>query len=88
MPLQGISTYDYIIAMRERDQHINVESFPSPYASPSSSVATAVSGASSTGALHHAAWCTPPRLFVDHEVFSFVCPPFTFYNPLVIKLTF
>lgn len=65
---KGISTYDYIMAMRERDQQLGVgESLPSPYASPASSVATAMSGASSTGALHHAAWCTPPRLFVDHE---------------------
>lgn len=64
---KGISTFDYIIAMRERDQHITGDSFPSPYASPASSVATAMSGASSTGALHHAAWCTPPRLLVDHE---------------------
>ncbi|MCO5577485.1 hypothetical protein L7F22_031316 [Adiantum nelumboides] len=63
---KGISTYDYIIAMREREQLFGVE-FPSPYASPESSVATALSGASSAGALHHASWCTPPRLFIDHE---------------------
>ena len=67
--MKGISTYDYILAMRERDQLNGAgERLHSPYASPASSVATAMSGASSMGTLHPAPWCTPPRLFVDHEV--------------------
>ena len=46
--MKGISTYDYILAMRERDQLNGAgERLHSPYASPASSVATAMSGASS-----------------------------------------
>jgi hypothetical protein len=60
--------------MRERDQfNGGSERFHSPYTSPASSVATAMSGASSIGTLHPAPWCTPPRLFVDHEVKFYAC---------------
>ncbi|XP_024538144.1 probable protein S-acyltransferase 22 [Selaginella moellendorffii] len=62
---KGISTYDYIVAMRERDQlQGDMHSLQS---SPVSSVATAVSNVSSLGALQRRPWCTPPRLLVEHQ---------------------
>lgn len=65
---KGISTYDYIVAMRERDQqHGGGDNILSPYVSPASSVETAMSGGSSAGGFQQNAWCTPPRLFLDHE---------------------
>ncbi|KAH7445313.1 hypothetical protein KP509_01G002000 [Ceratopteris richardii] len=67
---KGMSTYDYIVGMRDREQNSGVmaDRFPSPFASPSSSVATAMSGASSVGAFYHASRCTPPHPFVDREL--------------------
>ncbi|KAK7283469.1 hypothetical protein RIF29_13010 [Crotalaria pallida] len=70
---KGITTYEYIVAMRTLseppgpsvdggDQH----SLPS---SPTSSAVTAISGRSSVGMSlqHKGAWCTPPRIFMDHQ---------------------
>ncbi|GLJ47259.1 hypothetical protein SUGI_0997860 [Cryptomeria japonica] len=68
---KGISTYDYIIAMREQEQEA-MEGVQSPQMSPLSS-ATAISSASSVSALHRGAWCTPPRLFVEDQ-FSVLRP--------------
>lgn len=64
---KGISTYDYIVAMREQEQNA---SFPT---SPASSAATTNSGARSAGVLQGRTWCTPPRIFFDNE--QVVYPP-------------
>lgn len=64
---KGISTYDYIVAMREQEQKGVGDTVQSSPTSPTSSVGTAHSGASSAGALQGKAWCTPPRFFLDHE---------------------
>ncbi|XP_019414474.1 PREDICTED: protein S-acyltransferase 21-like isoform X2 [Lupinus angustifolius] len=70
---KGITTYEYVLAMRTLsepsgpsvdggEQH----SLPS---SPTSSAATTISGRSSVGMSlqHKGAWCTPPRIFMDHQ---------------------
>lgn len=36
--------------------------------SPSGSATTGFSGGSSLGLQYKGAWCTPPRVFVDHQV--------------------
>ncbi|KAL1551078.1 putative protein S-acyltransferase 22 [Salvia divinorum] len=60
---KGISTYDYIIALREQDQ---LGGQQSPQMSPVSSI-TGLSSASSFNTFHRATWCTPPRLFVEDQ---------------------
>ncbi|CAI9096526.1 OLC1v1032696C2 [Oldenlandia corymbosa var. corymbosa] len=62
---KGISTYDYIIALREQEQQGNGTQ-QSPQMSPVSSI-TGLSSASSFNNFHRAAWCTPPRLFVEDQ---------------------
>ncbi|KAL8518623.1 hypothetical protein ACS0TY_009827 [Phlomoides rotata] len=62
---KGISTYDYIIALREQEQQAGGEQ-QSPQMSPVSSL-TGMSSASSFNTFHRAAWCTPPRLFVEDQ---------------------
>ncbi|KAL3511086.1 hypothetical protein ACH5RR_030487 [Cinchona calisaya] len=59
---KGISTYDYIIALREQEQ----QGIGSPQMSSVSSL-TGLSSASSFNNFHRAAWCTPPRLFVEDQ---------------------
>lgn len=70
---KGITTYEYVVAMRTQSEHPgpsvdggDQQSLPS---SPTSSAVTAISGRSSHGMnLHYkAAWCTPPRIFMDHQ---------------------
>lgn len=71
---QGITTYEYVVAMRAQSEApvqsvINdggdVEN-PTIQSSPvSSSAVTAASGASSVGLSYRGAWCTPPRVFSD-----------------------
>lgn len=63
---QGISTYDYIIALREQDQQ-GVGGQQSPQMSPVSSI-TGLSSASSFSTFHRGQWCTPPRMFIDDQV--------------------
>lgn len=65
---KGISTYDYIIALREQeeDQQEEVAGHQSPQMSIISSV-TGFSTASSFGPLHRGSWCTPPRLFLEDQ---------------------
>ncbi|XP_073059338.1 probable protein S-acyltransferase 22 [Primulina eburnea] len=60
---KGISTYDYIIALREQEQAGGQQS---PQMSPVSSI-TGLSSASSINTFHRAAWCTPPRLFLEDQ---------------------
>nr|CAB3496710.1 unnamed protein product [Digitaria exilis] len=62
---KGISTYDYIIALREQEEQ-GVPEHQSPQMSIISSV-TGFSAASSFGPLHRGSWCTPPRLFLEDQ---------------------
>ncbi|GJN13157.1 hypothetical protein PR202_ga31497 [Eleusine coracana subsp. coracana] len=64
--LLGISTYDYIIALREQEEQPEVAEHQSPEMSIISSV-TGFSTASSIGPLHRGSWCTPPRLFLEDQ---------------------
>ncbi|KAA8529383.1 hypothetical protein F0562_033818 [Nyssa sinensis] len=68
---KGISTYDYIIALREQEQQ-GVGGQQSPQMSPASSL-TGLSSTSSLNTFHRGAWCTPPRLFLE-ERFDVVPP--------------
>lgn len=68
---KGISTYDYIIALREQEEQQEVAEHQSPQMSIISSV-TGFSTASSFGPLHRGSWCTPPRLFLEDQ---YVIPP-------------
>ncbi|GAB2215892.1 hypothetical protein Droror1_Dr00023653 [Drosera rotundifolia] len=70
---KGITTYEYVIAMRTENELPrpsvgggDQQSLPS---SPASSAVTAVSGRSSVGQglQYKVAWCTPPRIFVDQD---------------------
>ncbi|GJN32957.1 hypothetical protein PR202_gb21505 [Eleusine coracana subsp. coracana] len=61
---QGISTYDYIIALREQEQDVSGQQ--SPQMSRVSSY-TGLSSASSFGPLRRGSWCTPPRLFLEDQ---------------------
>ncbi|KAL5198278.1 hypothetical protein ABZP36_001790 [Zizania latifolia] len=62
---KGISTYDYIIALREQEQEEAGEQ-QSPQMSHVSSY-TGRSSASSFGAWRRGSWCTPPRLFLEDQ---------------------
>ncbi|KAH8514976.1 hypothetical protein H0E87_003719 [Populus deltoides] len=70
---KGITTYEYVVAMRTQSEPPGLsvdggeqQSLPS---SPTSSAVTAVSGRSSIGMSlqFKGAWCTPPRIFMDHQ---------------------
>ncbi|KAJ0631954.1 putative protein S-acyltransferase [Helianthus annuus] len=63
--LLGISTYDYIIALREQEQQ-GFGGPQSPQMSPASSL-TGFSSVSSFNTFRQGAWCTPPRLFVEDQ---------------------
>ncbi|KAL3830533.1 hypothetical protein ACJIZ3_019335 [Penstemon smallii] len=70
---KGITTYEYVVAMRTQSEAPgpsvdggDQQSLPS---SPTSSAVTAISGRSSVGKglQYKGAWCTPPRIFMDHQ---------------------
>lgn len=61
---KGISTYDYIVALREQEQQGLGQQ--SPQMSSVSSLA-GFSSASSFTAFQRASWCTPPRLFLEDQ---------------------
>ncbi|GAV74310.1 zf-DHHC domain-containing protein [Cephalotus follicularis] len=64
---KGISTYDYILALREQEQEQQgVGGQQSSQMSPASSL-TGLSSASSFSTFHRGAWCTPPRLFLEDQ---------------------
>ncbi|RDX77975.1 putative protein S-acyltransferase 22, partial [Mucuna pruriens] len=63
---KGLSTYDYIIAMREQEQELGNGGQQSPQMSTVSSL-TGLSSASSFTTLHRGAWCTPPRLLLENQ---------------------
>uniref|UniRef100_A0A0E0EDY8 S-acyltransferase n=1 Tax=Oryza meridionalis TaxID=40149 RepID=A0A0E0EDY8_9ORYZ len=62
---KGISTYDYIIALREQEQE-EVGGQQSPQMSRVSSY-TGLSSTSSFGGRRRGSWCTPPRLFLEDQ---------------------
>jgi hypothetical protein len=55
--------------VREQEQDSGDDGFNSMTSSPASSNGTGVSGYSSAGALalHRGVFCTPPRMFVEHQ---------------------
>ncbi|KAK7274877.1 hypothetical protein RIF29_15978 [Crotalaria pallida] len=64
---KGITTYDYIVALREQDlEQQGVGGQQSPQMSTVSSL-TGLSSASSFTNFHRGAWCTPPRLFLEDQ---------------------
>nr|KYP67336.1 putative S-acyltransferase At1g69420 family [Cajanus cajan] len=64
---KGLSTYDYIIAMREQEQEqLGNGGQQSPQMSTVSSL-TGLSSASSFTTLHRGAWCTPPHLLLEDQ---------------------
>ena len=70
--MQGITTYDYILAVREQNQESWEENqgLDSLTTSPATSTDTGFSGYnSSTGVppVKRTVFCTPPRLFVDQD---------------------
>ncbi|KAK6141214.1 hypothetical protein DH2020_025045 [Rehmannia glutinosa] len=81
---KGITTYEYVVAMRamsEAPAGASVdEELPNILYSPSGSATTGFSGGSSLGLQYKGAWCTPPRVFVDYQIF-----PDNYYG---IKLLF
>lgn len=72
--MQGITTYEYVVAMRTQSEppgpSVDGGDQQSMASSPTSSAVTAISGRSSLGMnlQHKGSWCTPPRIFVDHQV--------------------
>ncbi|XP_021739995.1 probable protein S-acyltransferase 22 [Chenopodium quinoa] len=62
---KGLSTYDYIVALREQEQQ-EVGGGQSPQMSQVSSL-TGLSSASSFNTFRRGAWCTPPRLFLEDQ---------------------
>ncbi|KAK1404797.1 S-acyltransferase [Heracleum sosnowskyi] len=74
---KGITTYEYVVAMRERSEvppgtHVD-EQFANIMHSPIGSANTGYSGGSSLGRHYKGAWCTPPRVLVDYQ--EEVAPP-------------
>ncbi|XP_022945649.1 probable protein S-acyltransferase 22 [Cucurbita moschata] len=64
---KGITTYDYIIALREQEQE---QQGGGGQQSPQMSVVSSLTGlssASSFSTFHRGAWCTPPRLFLEDQ---------------------
>ncbi|PIN14671.1 DHHC-type Zn-finger protein [Handroanthus impetiginosus] len=70
---KGITTYEYVVAMRTQSEppgpSIDAGEQQSLPSSPTSSAVTAISGRSSVGRglQYKGAWCTPPRIFMDHQ---------------------
>lgn len=67
MWMQGISTYDYVIALREQER----EQATGDQESPQMSRVSSMAGLSTTSpfiAFHRGAWCTPPRSFLEEQV--------------------
>nr|GMD45200.1 protein S-acyltransferase 21 [Ipomoea batatas] len=71
---KGITTYDYVVAMRAQSEapgpSVDAGDLQSlPPSSPTSSAVTAISGKSSLGIglQYKGSWCTPPRIFMDHQ---------------------
>jgi hypothetical protein len=66
--VQGITTYEYVVAMRAQNESPTFgDGEQSMASSHSSSAATGMSGSSSVGLQYRGGWCTPPRIFVEHQ---------------------
>lgn len=67
---KGISTYDYVVAMRTQSEppgpSVDGGDQQSLQSSPVSSAVTAISS-HGMGLHYKGAWCTPPRIFMDHQ---------------------
>ncbi|KAL5225216.1 hypothetical protein ABZP36_011855 [Zizania latifolia] len=68
---KGISTYDYIVTLREQEKQQEVTEHQSPQMSIISSI-TGFSTTSSFAPLQRGSWCTPPHLFLEDQ---YVIPP-------------
>jgi hypothetical protein len=65
---KGITTYEYVVAMRAQNESpMFGDGEQSMASSHSSSAATGMSGSSSVGLQYRGGWCTPPRIFVEHQ---------------------
>lgn len=68
---QGITTYEYVVAMRAMSEaappSADEEAPNAPY-SPTNSATTGISLGSSLSIQYKGVWCTPPRVFVDQQV--------------------
>uniref|UniRef100_A0A0E0LXW0 S-acyltransferase n=1 Tax=Oryza punctata TaxID=4537 RepID=A0A0E0LXW0_ORYPU len=67
---KGITTYEYVVAMRamsEAPQEEEEEDGVNIVYSPTNSATTGFSGGSSLGLPYKGSWCTPPRIFVDQD---------------------
>ncbi|XP_035551317.1 protein S-acyltransferase 21-like [Juglans regia] len=70
---KGITTYEYVVAMRTQSEPLGPSleggDQQSQASSPTSSTVTALSGKSSLGIglQYKGAWCTPQRIFMDHQ---------------------
>eukprot|EP00249_Psilotum_nudum_P032180 c47396_g1_i1 orf=1-828(+) len=65
---KGISTYDYVVAMREQGNQLNAaDDNHSPISSPTSYGTTAERGPSFARVLQQGSWCRPPHLLVDQQ---------------------
>jgi hypothetical protein len=76
--LQGITTYEYVVAMRTLTEppgpSVDAGEQQSLPSSPTGSSVTAISGRSSVGMSLQikGAWCTPPRIFMDQQVLPYL----------------
>uniref|UniRef100_J3MV78 S-acyltransferase n=1 Tax=Oryza brachyantha TaxID=4533 RepID=J3MV78_ORYBR len=68
---KGITTYEYVVAMRamsEAPQEEEEEDGVNIVYSPTNSATTGFSGGSSLGLPYKgSSWCTPPRIFIDQD---------------------
>ncbi|KAK3012041.1 hypothetical protein RJ639_010705 [Escallonia herrerae] len=68
---KGITTYEYVVAMRDMgDEHFEErveEALANIRYSPTGSATTGYSGGSSLGLQYKGGWCTPPGVFVDYQ---------------------
>ncbi|XP_058072089.1 probable protein S-acyltransferase 19 [Magnolia sinica] len=68
---KGITTYEYVVAMRAMSDapagSVDEDNNQNMLYSPTGSATTGLSGGSSLGLQYKGAWCTPPRVFVDHQ---------------------
>ncbi|XP_074562395.1 putative protein S-acyltransferase 19 [Curcuma longa] len=64
---KGITTYEYVVAMRAMSEAPGDEEEPNPLYSPTNSATTGLSIGSSLNLQSKGIWCTPPRVFVDRQ---------------------
>lgn len=67
---KGITTYEYVVAMKAMSEAPPAsadEEGANPLYSPTNSATTGLSIGSSLGLQYKGVWCTPPRVFVDHQ---------------------